>query len=471
MHQPEKWWIGLPVLAGLAYLAAQSLTPRIEAELTSRVAARLSLDPGKISVSGRDVTVTGLPPEALAALRGEPGVRKITAGGMAAAKPEPGKPASSQTEPPVEPPVEPYVFEATLGESLVALDGKLPDEETRKKAVALAAAAGAGLAVSDGARIDAHAPAGDYAAALSVALEALGNLAQGKVTLHGASLVVEGQGRANVNAETLAAKVRAQLPQGFELTKATVSPGPVSPYVFEAARKGAVVTLAGFAPDEDARARLVDMARRPFHDAAVEDRLTVAPGAPPKFIEATEAALAALARLEEGRLSISGASLSLSGAARYDGARAEIAAALDERLPKGFSSDLRLVSHTLGAPLDADGCRAAFARLSGTPVLFEADDSAISDDSAAIVDSMTATVLRCQSVPIEVAGHLDEQGVAELTRDRSRRRAKLVVDKFVKAGADSFRVWAMGYGGERPLAPNDSEENRARNRRIEFTVK
>jgi OOP family OmpA-OmpF porin len=80
-------------------------------------------------------------------------------------------------------------------------------------------------------------------------------------------------------------------------------------------------------------------------------------------------------------------------------------------------------------------------------------------------------VLRCQTVPIEVAGFLDDDGSAELLRDRSKRRAALVVDKFVKAGADSFRVWATGYGGERPIAPNDSEENRARNRRIEFIVK
>jgi OOP family OmpA-OmpF porin len=104
-------------------------------------------------------------------------------------------------------------------------------------------------------------------------------------------------------------------------------------------------------------------------------------------------------------------------------------------------------------------------------VLFDADDAAISDESAALVDSLTATALRCQGAPIEVAGHLDDQGIAELARDRSKRRAQLLVDKFVKAGADSFHVWAMGYGGERPLAPNDSAENRARNRRIEFIVK
>jgi OOP family OmpA-OmpF porin len=468
MHQPRKWWIGLPILAGLIYAAAASLTPQIEADLTSRVAARLSIDPSKISVSGRDVTVGGAAPDALAAVRDEPGLRKITLAAMpVAAPPPPG--ATAPAEPPQ--PTAPYVFAVILRENLVALDGKLPSEDLRRDVVGKAAAAGAGLAVTDGATIDAHPPSGDYAAALNAALDALGALAQGKVTLSDNRISIEGKGRANVRGETLAANVKAHLPPGFELAKAEISPGPVSPYLFEATRKDAVVTLSGFAPDDGARARLADFARRRFFDATLDDRLEVAQGAPPKFVDAAETGLAALARLADGKFSVSDADLALSGTARHDGARAEIATALDDVAPKGFRGDLRLISPSPGAPLDADGCRAALATLSKTPLRFAADEQSISDESAALIDGLTATVLRCQTVPIEVAGFLDDDGSAELLRDRSKRRAALVVDKFVKAGADSFRVWATGYGGERPIAPNDSEESRARNRRIEFIVK
>ncbi|GLI92557.1 OmpA family protein [Methylocystis echinoides] len=464
MHQPRKWWIGLPILAILVYAAATSLTPRIEADLASRVAARLNVDAATIAVSGRDVTVAGVSPEALAALRDEPGLRKI-----AVAAPPVAPPSGALTAQPQ--PSQPYVFAVTLRENMIALDGKLPDAALRQQAVARAAAAGAGLAVTDSATIDPHAPAGDYATALGAALDALGALAQGKVTLSDTRLSIEGKGRANVRAESLGANVKAHLPPGFDLAKVDVTPGPVSPYLFEATRKDGVVTLSGFAPDDSVHARLVEFVRRRFFDATLTDRLDVAAGAPPKFVEAAEAGLAALARLEDGRLALSDADLALTGVARFDSARAEINAALDAGAPKNFKSDPRLMTHTLGAPLDAAGCRAAFARLSTTPVLFDADDAAISDESAALVDGLTATALRCQGAPIEVAGHLDDQGIAELARDRSKRRAQLVVDKFVKAGADSFHVWAMGYGGERPLAPNDSAENRARNRRIEFIVK
>ncbi|WP_457796050.1 OmpA family protein [Methylocystis sp. S23] len=469
MHQPKKWWIGAPVLAGLVYVAAQSLTPQIEAALKANVSSRLSIDPARIAVAGRDVTISGAAPglKEMAALRADYGVRKIdAAGGVSPAEPSI---APAAPEPPP-PPREPYVFAATLGESLVALDGKLPSESLQKRAVALAAAAGAGLAVSDGTKIDAAAPQGDYAAAIETALDALRRLATGRVSLAGSKLAIEGEGRENVRAETLAAEIKARLPQGFELARADVAPGPVSPYVFQAMREGHKTVLAGFVPDEATRNRIVDNARRRFFDSIVEDRLTLAKGAPDKFAEAAGAGLAALARMDSGNLLIGDGSMSLAGAARYEGARVEIEKTFESSLPKGFKGETRLVARTPGAPLDAAGCRSAFSELSKTPIRFEADD-AISDESAALLDALTVAALRCRAVPIEVAGHTDDRGVAELNRDRSKRRASLVVDRFLKAGADSFHVWPMGYGGERPIAPNDGDDNRARNWRIEFNVK
>ncbi|WP_424361631.1 OmpA family protein [Methylocystis parvus] len=470
MHQPRKWWIGLPVLAALVYFAGQSLTAQIEASLKADLAARLSIDPARIAVAGRDVTISGaLSQKEIAALRAEAGARKIVAVGDAGPS-APSAASAPTAAAPSPPPREPYVFTATLGESFVALDGKLPSDALQKRAVALAAAAGAGLAVSDGTKIDAAPPQGDYAAALDVTLDALRRLASGKVSLADGRLAIEGQGRENVRAESLSTELKSRLPQGFELAKVEIAPGPVSPYVFQALREGYKTVLAGYVPDEATRNRILDNARRRFFDSIVEDQLSVAKGAPDKFMEAAGAGLAALARMDSGNLLISGGDMSLSGAARHDGAREEIAKSFENGLPKGFKGETRLVARTLGVPLDAAGCRAAFAELSKTPIRFDGDE-AISEESAALLDALTIAALRCKTVPIEVAGHTDDKGLAELNRDRSKRRARLVVDRFLQAGADSFHVWPIGYGGERPIAPNDSDDNRARNWRIEFNVK
>ena len=72
---------------------------------------------------------------------------------------------------------------------------------------------------------------------------------------------------------------------------------------------------------------------------------------------------------------------------------------------------------------------------------------------------------------IEVSGHASSEGSAELNQQLSVRRAQSVVAYLVKAGVDSTQLQPVGYGATRPVAPNDTGENMAKNRRIEFSVK
>jgi OOP family OmpA-OmpF porin len=58
-----------------------------------------------------------------------------------------------------------------------------------------------------------------------------------------------------------------------------------------------------------------------------------------------------------------------------------------------------------------------------------------------------------------------------MNNDLSRRRAEAVAQYLVRAGINADRLEPAGYGPSRPVAPNDTAENKAKNRRIEFTVK
>ncbi len=73
-------------------------------------------------------------------------------------------------------------------------------------------------------------------------------------------------------------------------------------------------------------------------------------------------------------------------------------------------------------------------------------------------------------VRIEVAGHTDDVGNAVYNQQLSERRAQAVYEYLIKAGVSSDRLKAKGYGQTRPMVVNDSEENRQRNRRIEFRI-
>ena len=73
---------------------------------------------------------------------------------------------------------------------------------------------------------------------------------------------------------------------------------------------------------------------------------------------------------------------------------------------------------------------------------------------------------------IEIAGHTDDVGGAALNRRLSLARAQSVLD-YLKGrypAIDSTRFTVKGYGEDKPVVPNVSDENRAQNRRVEFTV-
>ena len=87
-----------------------------------------------------------------------------------------------------------------------------------------------------------------------------------------------------------------------------------------------------------------------------------------------------------------------------------------------------------------------------------------------MLDALTMAAKRCVGVRIEVRGHTDDTGDAESDRKLSEARAAAVVAYMTGLGLPAARVSARGYGGAKPLAANDTEEGRAKNRRIEFAM-
>lgn len=71
---------------------------------------------------------------------------------------------------------------------------------------------------------------------------------------------------------------------------------------------------------------------------------------------------------------------------------------------------------------------------------------------------------------IEIGAHTDDIGSHEFNMELSRKRAQAVVDFLVQHGISSSRIIAKGYGETMPQVSNDSEENRAKNRRVEFKL-
>jgi outer membrane protein OmpA-like peptidoglycan-associated protein len=71
---------------------------------------------------------------------------------------------------------------------------------------------------------------------------------------------------------------------------------------------------------------------------------------------------------------------------------------------------------------------------------------------------------------IEISGHTDDIGNEADNLKLSNQRANAVAEYLIKNGIEKNRIIAKGMGKSKPLVPNINEENRAQNRRIEFSV-
>ena len=75
-----------------------------------------------------------------------------------------------------------------------------------------------------------------------------------------------------------------------------------------------------------------------------------------------------------------------------------------------------------------------------------------------------------QGERVVIAGFTDNVGSQEYNLDLGRRRAQAVADILVSEGVPAGQLSVVSYGKERPVADNDTNEGRARNRRVEFHV-
>jgi OmpA-OmpF porin, OOP family len=108
------------------------------------------------------------------------------------------------------------------------------------------------------------------------------------------------------------------------------------PFVWSAERDVVRVTLAGSAPLPAIKGRLVDAAKAALGNVEVADQMGLARGAPPRFENAAILLLDQIARLKDGKITISDSKVQLTGMARELGGREAIAAAL-KNLPEGFA--------------------------------------------------------------------------------------------------------------------------------------
>jgi outer membrane protein OmpA-like peptidoglycan-associated protein len=140
---------------------------------------------------------------------------------------------------------------------------------------------------------------------------------------------------------------------------------------------------------------------------------------------------------------------------------------LEARAISATVKDLKQAMADLGAQESALEVRIELP----SDVLFDVDKADIRSDAAQAL-AHVGTVVRSYTGPVRLVGHTDSDGSDAHNLDLSRRRAESVKAWLVaKESVDAARFAIEAMGETQPVAPNDTAENKQRNRRVEVVVR
>lgn len=101
---------------------------------------------------------------------------------------------------------------------------------------------------------------------------------------------------------------------------------------------------------------------------------------------------------------------------------------------------------------------------------FHTSTANLRDDSKPVLDKLITIMKSNKTMRIRIEGHTDNSGSKIGLIKLSQQRSNTVKSKLLDAGIDKMRIKTRGFGGFKPLVPNDSEPNKRQNRRVEFVI-
>lgn len=456
----RKWWPGLIPLALLWAAAVWNTTLPVESDIGSRAMAAIKdtvLDKTRIEVAGRDIRFVA---DAFSEQGRRSAVSQVEA--VTGAR-------LVRDETRLIPEAKPFVWSAERDVVRITLSGSAPLPAIKARLLEAARNAANGTEIADKMILSRGAPP-RFDSAVLLLIDQVGKLKDGKITLSDTQVTLSGMARELGGREAIAAALR-NLPEGYTVAKNDIA---APPYVFQANKDPVTgtLTLSGYVPDNTIHAAIVAAATRKFFSDKIVDNLKASIGAPKDFQNAVTAALGDLSRLSTGSLTISDREVKLSGDALFARAAEQVRASLATALPQGWKPQAEISVKPAASPVDPTVCQQLFFELLGKgKIRFESGQATIDPDSKGLLDRLIEAALRCPAANIEVAGHTDSDGDAAANMALSEKRAQAVADYLVKAGLPASRISAVGYGSTQPVAANDSDEGKARNRRIDFVVK
>lgn len=226
------------------------------------------------------------------------------------------------------------------------------------------------------------------------------------------------------------------------------------------------VTVSGVVPDEATRSAIITKLKQLYSgEREVIDQLTVGMVVtPPEWSKQVQRMLTPdLKTVTQGQLSVNGNAVTLKGNVSSDATRQVLQANLSTGLNPAYSfkNELKAVQSEQSL-LDQT--------LANRIVEFESGSSRLTVTGLNLLNEMAAAISKLGQQKILVIGHTDSQGNRESNIELSKARAAEVKAFLTKKGIPDHLIAVNGMGPDQPVAPNNTDEGRRRNRRIEFKM-
>jgi OOP family OmpA-OmpF porin len=372
----------------------------------------------------------------------------------------------------------PFQFRAVLDAQGLRIDNCAADTSAAQERILNAARDGGALGTFD-CPVGLGAPTARWSSAVQTGLSALAELGSGTLSISDTTVtLIAVQGAEQDEFDRVIGELDAALPEVFALNgvlpEATdAGAGPARFFATLDPETG--VRLRGRLPTGAVGASVEAFAISLFGRDRTDLATRAVPELPQGWSVRAMAGLQALSALHEGRMTLEPEVLRIQGRTGDQTLRAQLTRQLSEELGADADFQLDVVYDESLDPIASlpspEECVADIVAVQeDNKIVFEPGSVEITEEAGEILDRIAEILPDCLHVPMEIGGHTDSQGREEMNLGLSQSRADAVLNGILARGILVTNLTARGYGETRPIADNDTEEGRERNRRIEFLL-
>ncbi len=381
------------------------------------------------------------------------------------------------------PVIAPFTLRFIIDEDGPRFDACSADTDDARNQI-ISAARAAGLEGAAICTVGMGVPSTTWADAAEATITALAEIGKGTVTFSNADItMVVADDTPQSIFDRVVGELENDLPDVYSLH--SVLPEPVridgtgenltTPEFVATRSPEGLVQLRGRITDARVRAAVESFAKARFGVENVRPATRLDETLPEGWPTRVLAGLEVLSLLNNGVVVVQPDYLGLRGDTGNQAAPAEISRLLSERLGEGRDYALQIDYEPSLDPIaelpTPEECVANINAIMGErKITFAPGSSDIEADALETIDKIATVMRECQGIRMEIGGHTDSQGRESMNLNLSQARADAVLNAIMARRVLTSNLTAKGYGESQPIADNDTEDGRERNRRIEFSL-